>query len=131
MPERHQGADDEHPTGAYVKMRAEPDAPEVTGDQILELGIEWRLVGVGAVDMDRAHCLAAHRHAAFVVLLVVHLFALATSRRRSRAARRCRPAPARRWQYARLPARRAWTQECGRAGTRPPRPWCRDRAGQR
>ena len=73
MAERDQGADHEHPPSAMIEMRPRPDvAPGITGDQVLEIGIERIAVGDRFVDPFITEHLAALGHAVVAALVVVH-----------------------------------------------------------
>src|SRR6516225_11803528 len=72
LTERDQGADDKHAAHTLVEMRSRPDlAPGVTGDQVLEFGVERISVGDRFVDPGVTENLATPRHAAVAALLIV------------------------------------------------------------
>src|SRR5579871_1067954 len=79
LPERDHGADHQHPPRALVEMRPRPDlAPGVTGDEVLEVGVEGVAVRNRFVDPGIAQDLAALAHALIAAVLVVHWLLLSS-----------------------------------------------------
>ncbi len=73
LAERHHGADHKHAAGAVVEMRPGPDvAPGITGDQVLEIGIERVAVRDRFVDPFIAEHFSALGHAVVAALIVIH-----------------------------------------------------------
>src|SRR3546814_1804699 len=70
---RHHRSEDQDPARAVVEAGPRPDlAPAVAGEQVLELTVQRRRVGHGAIDMGVAQDPAPHLHARGMDIFVAH-----------------------------------------------------------